>query len=592
VLPVLEDELTAKERKQLGLKGVVRKKPVKPAAPPKPKPKIPDEDVGVLTWQGATTMPEVKKEFYDKFEAIKLIMAQGYKSSANGVTALNSIGESLVEVMNTNPALRSIFKKAKTSAFKQARKCRIDICRGNVTKDLSSKLKKQWYTGGTDRTLGFFRPYVNQIVSMNGLEPKTRPFSKARIKLKERQWHSVGKHGEDRQVIFFHELGHYVHDTRLNKRFRTRWSDIHYKQQSTIFTDVGRYAKTNEDEFFAECFTAYIHPKYGKVGHRLPERVEKFFDDVFPKPKPPKSTKPMSSAKKLAACTISNVVLNVPAACKDYTRDGKQWYLKGAPIDDAATVKRLNGMRLPPAWRNVVVSTDPTAKVQAIGQDAAGRWQYRYSAEHIKAAARKKFDRVKSFTRDVPGIRRAYMDDLTDGDARAYLMRIMDKTAIRIGSAKDFKAKKKAYGLTTLQHEHVTVRGSTVTLDFIAKEGLPARYTFTDAKVAKWLRGRLESTGPGDKLFPDVPATKFNAYLKELAGGRKYTAKDFRTFHATRLAYEELQQYAGVTLGAKEKKRIIKEVSELVSNFLHNTPTMARNSYIDPMVWEFIGGLK
>jgi DNA topoisomerase-1 len=271
-------------------------------------------------------------------------------------------------------------------------------------------------------------------------------------------------------------------------------------------------------------------------------------------------------------------------------REGK-WFLGDTEIVSEEELKRLNGMRVPPAWTNVVASTDPAAKVQAIGMDAAGRWQYRYSAEHIAEAARQKFDRLKSFSEDMPSIRAGIDAGMKAGDARAWLLHFEDQTAIRVGSAKDFKARVKAYGLTTLQHEHVAVDGAKITLDFIAKEGKAAHYELEDSKLSNWLRGRLSTTKPGEQLFSDVNAGQLNKFLKDLAGGKDYSIKDFRTFHGTRIAYEELAQYAGKELTAKQKKAIIKEVCEKASAFLHNTPAMAKNSYIDPMVWESIGGL-
>jgi DNA topoisomerase-1 len=276
--------------------------------------------------------------------------------------------------------------------------------------------------------------------------------------------------------------------------------------------------------------------------------------------------------------------------CKDYVRRDKAWFLGDKEIA-GDELERLNKMRLPPAWTDVVASTDPNSKVQAIGKDAAGRWQYRYSAEHIAQAAREKFDRLKSFANDIPEIRQGMAAAITKDDPRAWLLHFEDQTAIRVGSEKDFKAKVKAYGLTTLQNEHVTLDGSKIILDFIAKEGKKAHYEFVDDELAGFLKKRLERTTIGEQLFPDVTASTLNKFLKELAGGKDYSIKDFRTFHGTRIAYEELKDYAGVVLNDKEKKKLVKEVCTKVSDFLHNTPAMAKNSYIDPMVWDFIGGI-
>jgi DNA topoisomerase-1 len=280
-----------------------------------------------------------------------------------------------------------------------------------------------------------------------------------------------------------------------------------------------------------------------------------------------------------------------PSACKDIVRIDGQWSLRGEEITDKKTIDRINKMRIPPAWRNVAVSTDPGAKVQAVGMDAAGRWQYKYSAKHIESAARKKFDRVKLFSRDMGTIRKGIEKGIKKNEQEAFLLLLEDKTAIRAGSLADFKAKKKAYGLTTLQHEHVKIKGDKIILDFTAKEGILAHYELESKVLAKWLKKRKSVTKKGERLFPDVPARKVNRYLKKIAKGKSYTIKDFRTYHGTRIAYQNLKDFAGKALNQKEKKKVIKKVSTSASDFLKNTPNMAKNSYIDPMVWDFIGGL-
>jgi len=330
-------------------------------------------------------------------------------------------------------------------------------------------------------------------------------------------------------------------------------------------------------------------------------------DDIKLKDKPfgvitEKAKIPMASIEEKAACVVSGITHNAavgffvhkPQACRDYTRSATgKWILQGQEVvGEEAT--RLNKMGVPPAWTNVVVSKDPTAKVLAIGQDAAGRWQYRYNSDWIKKKAQEKFNRVKLFSRTMPTIDAAVEDGIAAGQHEAFLLRLEQKTAIRAGSRTDFKAKKKAYGLTTLKGSHVTVEGDKIILDFVAKEGIPAHYELTDSTLAHWLRERKAALGSNqDKyLFEEIPADKLNKYLRRVSKG-KFSIKDFRTYHGTRIAFEELQAYkeealAGLTV--KRRKAIVKEVSTTVSKFLHNTPVMAKNSYIDPMVWEIIGG--
>ena len=52
----------------------------------------------------------------------------------------------------------------------------------------------------------------------------------------------------------------------------------------------------------------------------------------------------------------------------------------GRPIGDTANLKRIRGLRIPPAWREVWIASDPQAHLQATGRDARGRKQYRYHA--------------------------------------------------------------------------------------------------------------------------------------------------------------------------------------------------------------------
>jgi DNA topoisomerase-1 len=273
---------------------------------------------------------------------------------------------------------------------------------------------------------------------------------------------------------------------------------------------------------------------------------------------------------------------------KDYYRVGGKWYLKGQPVTGSA-LDRINKLAIPPVYENAMVSIDPNAKIQTIGRAQNGKWQPRYSAEHMAQKAVEKFNRAKLFGRDIGSIRNGITDGLLQEDTNAMLLRLEDKTAIRIGTAADLKAKKKAYGLTTLKNKHVDVVGDTISLDFTAKEGLAAHYEIKDKVLADWLRKR--KTQFADDLFTDSSADKLNKYLKKAAGGKKYTIKDFRTYHGTKIAFKELKQYENQMLSPEQKKSIVKKTLDKVSSFLHNTPAMAKKSYIDPMIWQLIGGI-
>jgi DNA topoisomerase-1 len=71
--------------------------------------------------------------------------------------------------------------------------------------------------------------------------------------------------------------------------------------------------------------------------------------------------------------------------------------------------------------------------------------------------------------------------------------------------------------------------------------------------------------------------------LKE-AAGTDISAKDFRTWAGTLLAFRALRASSSPDSTATASKRIVKESTELVAKALGNTPAVSRSSYIAPRV--------
>ena len=435
--------------------------------------------------------------------------------------------------------------------------------------------------------------------------------------------HTISSESGVAKSVWQHELGHHVHISQLEGvpvwnelNLSREWDKIWNEKGSQWFqNNVTLYSGKNVKEAFAETFAAYYSPLY-KRG-LLPSILEEFMDalstgiykgynaltyentlaqgaSIMSKKMSAsgiKQTYKSLAIEKRPTNMISLASERKPSLTSGYTRNKKgKWFLKDKPVSKAIET-RLNKMAIPPAWTEVIAAVDPKARILATGRDAVNKLQYRFSKKHVTTSAKKKYVRTKNFKKDMPGIRNKIEAGIKKGDPRAFVLELENKTAIRIGTDRDFHAKVKAYGLTTLQNEHVVIKGNKIILDFTAKKGTHAHYELVDERLAKFLQERKSQTKKGMKLFPDVTANKLNAYLKELANGKKYTIKDFRTYHATRIARDELKKYANKFYDSKAKKKIINEVSEIVSKFLSNTPAMAKSSYIDPMVWEIIGGL-
>src|SRR5215207_2614062 len=157
---------------------------------------------------------------------------------------------------------------------------------------------------------------------------------------------------------------------------------------------------------------------------------------------------------------------------------GKGFYYQapdGSRIKDPETLKRLASLAVPPAYTDVVYAEDPSAHLQAIGRDAAGRLQYRYHLEWEKVREARKAQRLARLVDALPRIRRSvaqYLsaDEPTRDFALAAVVELVARSAIRPGS-ESYARLHGTRGATTLLKSNVTISGETVTLSFRSKGG-------------------------------------------------------------------------------------------------------------------------
>lgn len=264
----------------------------------------------------------------------------------------------------------------------------------------------------------------------------------------------------------------------------------------------------------------------------------------------------------------------------------------GSRIIDSDEIDRLNRIALPPAYVDCWFSPDPTGHLQATGIDARGRKQYRYHGQFRMQREAMKFDGCAQFGRLLPNVRKQVARDLARrGAAReravASVVRLLDLGAIRVGNESYAKANK-SFGATTLRRKHAEVKGEKLKLRFKAKSGKLREATVTDRALARFVKAVQDL--PGQHLFQYVDAegtahpvgsADVNGYICA-AMGEHFTAKHFRTWHASVLAFRLIAEADGVmTL-----KALMGEVSE----HLGNTPAIARKSYVHPAVVALLDG--
>ena len=241
----------------------------------------------------------------------------------------------------------------------------------------------------------------------------------------------------------------------------------------------------------------------------------------------------------------------------------------------------------------------PNGHLQATGTDAAGRRQYRYHDVWRQRRDATKFDHMLEFARRLPALRRHCVDVLEHRDGLdrervlACAVRLLDHGFFRIGTERAVD-EEDAVGLATMRKEHVTIKGrNLVEFDYVAKGGQRLVRQLADPTVVE-IVGRLRRRRGGgpellayravDGTWVDVTATDVNEAIKEHCGPDS-SSKDFRTWNATVLAAVALA-VTGPVDSAYKRKRAVTRVCQEVAHYLGNTPTVARNSYIDPRVFD------
>lgn len=278
-------------------------------------------------------------------------------------------------------------------------------------------------------------------------------------------------------------------------------------------------------------------------------------------------------------------------------RAGKGWAYydpAGTLIRDSAERKRLNAIALPPAYSDAWFCPAPNGHILATGYDDAGRKQYRYHPQFRSQRESAKYDACAAFGKLLPLVRKRVDSDLgqprvTRERALAAVVRLLDLSAMRVGN-EHYARTNASYGATTLRGDHAEIGARRIVLEFTAKGGKARAIDLADARLARAAARMQDLGGPDERLFRyqddegnvrPVTSADVNAYLRETMGA-DFSAKHFRTFHASSLAFAHLATGSGVVR--------IGEMLEHVAERLGNTPAIARSSYVHPAVIARIDG--
>ncbi len=266
----------------------------------------------------------------------------------------------------------------------------------------------------------------------------------------------------------------------------------------------------------------------------------------------------------------------------------------GRPIRKPETLERIRKLAIPPAWTDVWICSAPTGHLQATGRDARGRKQYRYHARYRRRREAAKYERLLAFAKVLPAIRKRVDRDLARPQMSrekvlAAVVRLLELTLIRVGND-EYARLNRSFGLTTLRNRHATVRGTSVRFRFRGKSGQQHEVSLRDRRLAAVIRRCRDL--PGQELFQfvdeecevvDVRSDDVNDYLRDIAPD--ITAKDFRTWAGTVLAFRALRALGAPTSEAEGRRNVLGAMRQ-TADLLGNTVAVCRQAYVHPMVVE------
>ena len=277
-----------------------------------------------------------------------------------------------------------------------------------------------------------------------------------------------------------------------------------------------------------------------------------------------------------------------------YKRKDKYTYeyldMKGNLINETIIKRLLDGLYIPPAYKDVKINLNKNDKVLAIGYDEKDRPQYIYNKKFTEKNKEKNFNKMIEFGENYKKMMNSVKKDLfSEGDCKekqiAMALMLVIDCGIRIGSEK-YRDENESFGATTLEPRHIKINGDIVSVDFIGKKGVKNTGKCRSKRLSRNLRIKKRTLNKDEPIFTyrkgdkwySLKSSDVNKYLKRFGN---FTSKNFRTWIANLSFITEILKYDNPTKESEIKKNI-NEALQKTAHKLNNTSSVCKNNYIDP----------
>ncbi len=397
--------------------------------------------------------------------------------------------------------------------------------------------------------------------------------------------------------VLRHEIGHYVEKTTSDQNL-SKMESLFVKLANN--TNYPKEMKVNSREFFAESFARYTSDSKQDVVS-IPKQMASFIDTFLQ----PKKSLGLSSIIKIGTAASGNFghagrqdQVGGSSAGKGNSSfketklvDGKRVMSDGSPLP-----VHITNLKIAPAWTDVKINPDPNAGMWVQARDSKrsekfpeGRSVSIYNPVFKQDSADVKFARVLEMLQKFGAIKKENETNSQSSNPKvqelAAVSKLIMETGIRAGSERDTGAAKQAYGATTLLGKHVIEDEKGVHLEFVGKKGKDLSIPINDKAIAAMVVERAKNAGSDQQLFK-VNDSQLRSYTKQFDGGG-FLTKDIRTAIGNLTAINKIKEYGDrKPRSEKEYKKMVKEVAIAVSRKLGNTPVVALQSYINPVVFK------
>jgi len=267
-----------------------------------------------------------------------------------------------------------------------------------------------------------------------------------------------------------------------------------------------------------------------------------------------------------------------------FKKGNKFYYHKNnKEITEPISLERLGKIYIPPAWKNVWYASNKKCHIQAYGIDTGGKKQYILSQDWVNNSKAEKFNRMKSFIKNLNGFRKKIIINPREPHSKELIIKLLFNllidTHIRVGN-EIYAEQNKTYGLTTLLQKHLVLSENNYRLSFVGKSkikhsvDIPEKYNDIIKKLILQNKNKPLFYYLVDNKIKVISSEELNNFLKENMG-QNYTCKDFRTYSANVLFIKYFLRNA-----KKGKKKCILRSIDSAANELGHTRSISKKSYI------------